>query len=147
MQQSLLHSIRKHTYSGTQVLLIVNGRLRFALPTWNLFTQENEHRAWSQLSAGQVFSKIRVLAKSRNRITVLNSGLTTVHDFYIIYLYKCAFPSMLSHLSSISKHVTSFVIQKFQWALHSSVNLSCFFIFYCISTTFSHWSQIVFLNK
>ena len=145
MQQSLLHSIRKHTYSGTQVLLIVNGRLRFALPTWNLFTQENEHRAWSQLSAGQVFSKIRVLAKSRNWITVLNSGLTTVHDFYI-FIQMCV-SKHVSHLSSISKHVTSFVIQKFQWALNSSVNLSCFFIFYCISTTFSHWSQIVFLNK
>ena len=33
-------------------------------------TKENEYRAWSQLSAGQVFSKIQVLAKSRNLITV-----------------------------------------------------------------------------
>ena len=30
-------------------------------------TQENKCRAWSQLTAGQVFGKIRVLAKSRNR--------------------------------------------------------------------------------
>ena len=59
--------------------------LRFALPAWNLFTQENVSRAWSQLSEGQVFGKIRVFG------------------FYIsmIFLY-------------VSKHVTSLVIRKLQ---------------------------------
>ena len=39
MQQSLLHSIRTKWET-----------VRFALPTWNLFTQENESTVWSQLS-------------------------------------------------------------------------------------------------
>ena len=39
MQQSLLHSIRTKWET-----------VRFALPTWNPFTQENESTVWSQLS-------------------------------------------------------------------------------------------------
>ena len=38
----------------------------FALLARKPFTQENKSRAWSQFSAGQVFGKIQVLAKSRN---------------------------------------------------------------------------------
>ena len=41
--------------------------LQFAMPAWNLFTQGNESRVWSRLSARQVFGKIQLLAKSRNR--------------------------------------------------------------------------------
>ena len=54
---------------------------RFALPTWNLFTQENESRARPQLRAGQVFGKIRVLANSRNRCNLSLFTFTTVHGF------------------------------------------------------------------
>ena len=43
------------------------GDFSIRLAAWNLFTQENESRVLSQLSAGQVFGKIRVPAKSRNR--------------------------------------------------------------------------------
>ena len=50
------------------------------LAAGNLFTQENESRAWSQLSAGQVFGKIWVLAKSAVAIHVnyIYSGFTPV---------------------------------------------------------------------
>ena len=34
---------------------------RFAWPAWNQFIQESESRVWSQLIAGQVFVKIRVV--------------------------------------------------------------------------------------
>ena len=55
----------------------------------NLFTQENESRAWSQLSAGQVFGKIWVLAKSTVAIHVnyIYSGFTPVDGVYI-FIYK-----------------------------------------------------------
>ena len=64
---------------------------RFALPTWNLFTQENESRARPQLRAGQVFGKIRVLANSRNRC---NLSLFRFH--YSAWLHS---PSSRSKLS------------------------------------------------
>ena len=72
---------------------------QFALPAWNLFTQENESRAWSQLIAGQVFGKIRVLEKSSwNRC---KSRLFRFHySAWFLYFYK--FPSMLRRLSSES---------------------------------------------
>ena len=70
----------------------------FALPAWNLFTQENESRAWSQLSAGQVFGKLRVLAKSRNRCE--SSSFRFHYSAWFLYFY--AFPSMLRRMSSES---------------------------------------------
>ena len=60
-------AIRVHTYCTKWATF------RFALPAWNLFTQEEKDRASSQLSAGQVFGKIRVLAKSRNRCKLFKS--------------------------------------------------------------------------
>ena len=72
---------------------------QFALPACNLFTQENESRAWSQLIAWQVFGKIRVLEKSRwNRC---KSRLFRFHySAWFLYFYE--FPSMLRRLSSES---------------------------------------------
>ena len=64
---------------------------RFALPAWNLFTQKNESRALSQLSAGQVFGRIRVLTNSRNRC---NLSLFRFH--YRAWLHS---PSSRSKLS------------------------------------------------
>ena len=67
MQQLLLHSIIQVLFRHRKTVL--NGRL-FDPPCWPgiyMFTQENESRPWSQLSAGQVISKIRVRAKSKKR--------------------------------------------------------------------------------
>ena len=139
----IIFNSQAHIFRYTSTINTKWETFRFVLPTWNLFTQENEHRPWSQLSAGQVFSKVQVLAKSRNWITV--SLFKFHYSAWFLHIYT--FPSMLRPLSSISKNVTSLVIQKLQWALNSSGNLSCFFIFYCISTTFSHWTQIVCLNE
>ena len=61
---------------------------RFALPAWNLFTKKNESRAWSQLSAGQVFGKIRVLANIRNRCNLSFFSFTTVHGFTYLPLVQ-----------------------------------------------------------
>ena len=73
---------------------------QFTLPAGNLFTQENESRAWSQLSAGGVIVKIRVLAKSWNpgnlRLFWFHSSALFLH------FYRLTFPSMWRQLSSES---------------------------------------------
>ena len=71
---------------------------RFALRAWNLFTRENESRAWSQLGAGQVFGKIRFPEKSRN---LCQLSLFRFH-YSVWFLYFYRFPSMLRRLSSES---------------------------------------------
>ena len=69
------------------------------MPAWNLFTQENERRDWSQLSAWQVFGgKTRVLEKSRNRRKL---SLSRFH-YSAWFSYFYTFPSMLRCLSSES---------------------------------------------
>ena len=75
---------------------------QFALPAWNLFTQENESRAWFKLtSAGQVFDKIRMLAKSRNRCKLSSFRFNfSAKCAWSLYFYT--FPNMLRRLSSES---------------------------------------------
>ena len=57
------------------------GDFSIRLPEWNLFTctWENEIKALFQLSAGQVFGKIRVLVSGNNiDVSYVYSGFTTV---------------------------------------------------------------------
>ena len=69
----------------------------------SIFTQENESRAWSQLSAGQVFGKIRVLTKSRNRCR-----LSLFRFHYSTWLKIIfTFPSMLHRLYSPKASITA----------------------------------------
>ena len=90
-------SIRVHKYCTKWATF------RFALPAWNLFTQEEKGRASSQLSAGQVFGKIRVLAKSRNRCELYKSLFRLHYSAWVlkgfIFLY-------------VFNYVTSPVIRK-----------------------------------
>ena len=86
-QQSLFdsqaHVIQVHKYCTKWETF------RFALPAWNLFTRENESRALSQLSAGQVFGKIRVLAKSRNRCKFIQVLLLCMVLYIFIHFQAC----------------------------------------------------------
>ena len=92
-------------------------------PHYRIFLSNGKH-PWSQLTAGQVFGEIRVLAKSRNRCKLY---LKFIHVslqcmvFQGVYIFRRFF-----------KHVTSPLIRKLQWALNSSSNLSCFIILYRI---------------
>ena len=64
---------------------------RFALPAWELFTQENESRPWS----------IRLLAKSRNRRKFIQVS-TTVHGFCIfIRRQACCISTAFGHCTLI----------------------------------------------
>ena len=74
------------------------------LPAWNLFTKENRSRPSSQLSAGQIFSKIRVLAKSRNQCKFIQVLLQSMVKFT---WYFSTFPSILHALSSERKFLLS----------------------------------------
>ena len=79
-------------------LSILLGYCVDCLPAWNLFTEKNKSRASSQLSVGQVFSKIRVLAKSRNQCKFTQVLLQSmVFLIYLVFFY-------------VSKHLTSLVI-------------------------------------
>ena len=77
MQQSLLHSVIKVRFRNTSTVLI--GRLFDSPCRPGIYLpQKKESRAWSQLSAGQAYSKIRVLAKSRKWFNFeVYSGFTT----------------------------------------------------------------------
>ena len=74
---------------------------RFALPTWNLFSQENISRTWSQLSVGQGFGKVLVLAKSRNRFRFI-----AVHGFYTFILFQVCY---------VTYHPIASISFKLQW--------------------------------
>ena len=70
----------------------------FALLSGNLFTQETKSSAWSQLNAGQVFGKMRVLGKSRNWCKL---SLFRFHcSAWLLYFYM--FPSILHPMSTES---------------------------------------------
>ena len=90
---------------------------RFALPPWNLFSQEKKSRTWSQLSAGQSFGKVLVLAKSRNRFRLI-----AVQGFYTFILFQLCY---------VTHHPITLISFKLQWKF-----------FYFISTAFSQWTRI-----
>ena len=70
----------------------------FALLSGNLFTQETKSSAWSQLNAGQVFGKMRVLGKSRNWCKL---SLFRFHcSAWLLYFHM--FPSILHPMSTES---------------------------------------------
>ena len=97
MQQSLLYSILEHSHVIQVHKCCTKWEtFRFAVPAWNLFTQDNKTKAWSHLSGGHVFGKVRVLTKSRNRCK-----LSLFRFHYSAWFFLC-----------FSKHVTSLVIRK-----------------------------------
>ena len=77
MQQSLLPSVIQVRFRNTSTVL--NGRLFDSPCRPGIYLpQKKESRAWSQLSAGQAYGKIRVLAKSRKRFNFkVYSGFTS----------------------------------------------------------------------
>ena len=103
------------------------------LAAGNLFTQENESRAWSQLSAGQVFGKIWVLAKSAVAIHVnyIYSGFTPVDGVYI-FIYKISkivhtlWLAKRSVCVRVCKHSCDVKMFCFSRANHASTNLKKF---------------------
>ena len=103
------------------------------LAAGSLFTQENESRAWSQLSAGQVFGKIWVLAKSAVAIHVnyIYSGFTPVDGVYI-FIYKISkivhtlWLAKRSVCVRVCKHSCDVKMFCFSRANHASTNLKKF---------------------
>ena len=103
------------------------------LAAGNLFTHENESRAWSQLSAGQVFGKIWVLAKSAVAIHVnyIYSGFTPVDGVYI-FIYKISkivhtlWLAKRSVCVRVCKHSCDVKMFCFSRANHTSTNLKKF---------------------
>ena len=92
--------------TGTQVLYYKIVDFSICLAGLESIYPGNESRAWSQLSAGQVLGKIRLLAKSRDRCN---------YSAWCLYVYT--FPSMLRRLSSESfNNFNSFFIS-YQWPL------------------------------
>ena len=93
--QVMQQLIREHTklkYTST----ILNERLKLAGLESIYPGMKVEPRP--QLSAGQLFGKTQVLAKSKNQ-----SKLSLFRFHYTAwFLYFCTFPSMLRHLSSES---------------------------------------------
>ena len=84
-----VHVIQVHKYCAKYETFL------FALPAGNPFTQENERRAWTQLSARRVVGKIRTVAKSRNPC---KESLFRFHSSAgFLYFYKIA--SMFRRLS------------------------------------------------
>ena len=99
MQQSLLYSIPEHSHVIQVHKCCTKWEtFRFAVPAWNLFTQDNKTKAWSHLSGGHFFGKVRVLTKSRNRCKL------SLFRFHCSAWFFYAFRSMLRRLSFESFH-------------------------------------------
>ena len=110
---------------------------RFALPAWNLFTQDDKSKAWSHLSGGPVFGKIRVLTKSRNRCKL---SLFRFHYSASVF-YFCTFPSILRRLSSESFNRDSRLRQTANVNLYHMTKFPPYFQFtlYCFYTKISQF--------
>ena len=111
---------------------------RFAVPAWNLFTQNNKSKAWSHLNGGQFFGKIRVLTKSRNRCKL--SLFRFHYSAWVFYFYT--FPSMLCRLSSSeSFNRDSRLRQTVNVNLYHVTKFSTYFPFtlYCFYTKISQF--------
>ena len=117
MQQSLLYSILEHSHVIQVHKCCTKWEtFRFAVPAWNLFTQDNKTKAWSHLSGGHVFGKVRVLTRSRNRCK-----LSLFRFHYSAWFFLC-----------FSKHVTSLVIrklsQRFTFTPNSKLNVNLYHV-------------------
>ena len=93
---------------------------KWDLPAGNLFTQENESRAWSQLRARRVISKIRVLANSRNpcKLSLFRFHSSAWFSYFFSLLFRACY--VASHpKASISFKVQFFLLHiKGLWSVN-----------------------------